>query len=103
MLAIRLPRGIEDRLDKLAKKTGRTKTYYAREAILVYLADQESIHQPPPRLAKNRKRIPLPDVGRPPAREERLSAAEIHDAVRRLGLSTPAESTRMIREDRDAR
>ena len=33
MLAIRLPSDIEERL---AKATGRTKTYYAREAILDY-------------------------------------------------------------------
>ena len=41
MLAIRLPAEIEDRLTKLAKKTGRTKTYYARQAILAYLDDLE--------------------------------------------------------------
>ena len=32
MLAIRLPQEIENRLDALAKATGRTKTYYARES-----------------------------------------------------------------------
>ncbi len=41
MLAIRLPEEIETRLDTLAKATGRTKTYYAREAILAYLEDLE--------------------------------------------------------------
>ena len=39
MLAIRLPERIEKRLEALAKKTHRTKTYYAREAILAYLDD----------------------------------------------------------------
>jgi hypothetical protein len=34
MLALRLPAEIEQRLDALAKKTGRSKSYYAREAIL---------------------------------------------------------------------
>ena len=34
MLAIRLPQSIEKRLEKLARRTGRTKTYYVREAIL---------------------------------------------------------------------
>jgi len=34
MLALRLPPEIEQRLDTLAKKTGRSKSYYAREAIL---------------------------------------------------------------------
>jgi len=41
MLAIRLPEAIEKRLDALAKATGRTKTYYAREAILEHLDDLE--------------------------------------------------------------
>ncbi len=44
MLAIRLPETIEKRLDRLAKRTGRTKTYYAREAILQYLDDLEDIY-----------------------------------------------------------
>jgi len=44
MLAIRLPDKIEKRLDRLAKRTGRTKTYYAREAILQYLDDLEDIY-----------------------------------------------------------
>jgi RHH-type rel operon transcriptional repressor/antitoxin RelB len=44
MLAIRLPANIEKRLDRLAKRTGRTKTYYAREAILKHLEDLEDIH-----------------------------------------------------------
>lgn len=44
MLAIRLPEAIEERLDHLAKRTGRTKTYYAREAILQYLDDLEDIY-----------------------------------------------------------
>ena len=37
MLAIRLPADVEERLDRLAKATGRTKTFHAREAILEYL------------------------------------------------------------------
>ena len=44
MLAIRLPSNIEKRLDRLAKRTGRTKTYYAREAILKHLEDLEDIY-----------------------------------------------------------
>jgi hypothetical protein len=47
--------------------------------------------------------IPLKEVERRVAREEMLPPANILEEVRRLGLSTPAESTRMIREDRDAR
>ena len=44
MLAIRLPEDIELRLGNLAKKTGRTKTFYAREAILEYLDDLEDLY-----------------------------------------------------------
>ena len=44
MLAIRLPDDIELRLGNLAKKTGRTKTFYAREDILEYLDDLEDLY-----------------------------------------------------------
>jgi RHH-type rel operon transcriptional repressor/antitoxin RelB len=44
MLSLRLPEDIETRLDKLAKKTGRTKTYYAREAIELHLEDMEDLY-----------------------------------------------------------
>ena len=36
---IRLPEEIESRLAALASRTGRSKTLYAREAILTYLED----------------------------------------------------------------
>ena len=41
MLAIRLPTEIEARLDELAKRTGRSKAFYVREAILQHLDDLE--------------------------------------------------------------
>ena len=44
MLAIRLPHAIEKRLECLARRTGRTKTYYAREAILKHLDDLEDLY-----------------------------------------------------------
>jgi RHH-type rel operon transcriptional repressor/antitoxin RelB len=44
MLAIRLPQSIEKRLEKLARRTGRTKTYYVREAILEHLEDIEDLY-----------------------------------------------------------
>lgn len=37
MLAIRLPEDIERRLAALAKATGRTKSYYARQAIVEHI------------------------------------------------------------------
>ena len=44
ILAIRLSAEVEARLDALAKATGRTKTYYAREAILEHLDDLEDLY-----------------------------------------------------------
>lgn len=44
MLAIRLPSEIENRLAFLAAKTGRTKTYYARKAILDLIEDMEDTY-----------------------------------------------------------
>ena len=44
MLAIRLPPDIEQRLAALAKRTGRSKTFYAREAILEKLDDLEDLY-----------------------------------------------------------
>lgn len=43
MLAIRLPEDIERRLQALAEATGRTKTFYARAAILEHLNDLEDV------------------------------------------------------------
>jgi len=44
MLAIRLKPDLEKRLAALAKKTGRTKTFYAREAIEQHLEDLEDYY-----------------------------------------------------------
>lgn len=52
MLAIRLSDDIEKRLGKLAERTGRTKTFYAREAILAYIEDMEDIYTATQRLKK---------------------------------------------------
>lgn len=67
-VSLRLPEDLSIRLDKLAKKTGRTKTYYMIEAIREQLADLEDLY-----LAEKRwsdiqsgksKTIPLEDVMR---------------------------------------
>jgi RHH-type rel operon transcriptional repressor/antitoxin RelB len=44
MLAIRLPPEVESRLDALAQSTGRTKTFYARQAIIEHLDDLEDLY-----------------------------------------------------------
>jgi len=41
MLVVRLSRDVEERLERFAKQTGRTKTDLAREAIIKRLGDLE--------------------------------------------------------------
>jgi RHH-type rel operon transcriptional repressor/antitoxin RelB len=68
MLAIRLPDKIEKRLARLAKRTGRTKTYYAREAILKHLDDLEDVYLAEKRMeaieSGRVKTIPIEEVMR---------------------------------------
>ena len=52
MLSIRLPEDVEDRLEKLADMTGRTKTYYAREALIAYIEELEDMYLAMSRLEK---------------------------------------------------
>lgn len=62
MLAIRLPPDIEQRLSALAKKTGRTKTFYAREAILQHIENLEDEYLSRDRLDNPGKRWSLEEM-----------------------------------------
>ena len=62
MLAIRIPPDIEKRLDQLAKRTGRTKSFYAREAILRHLEDLEDFHLAERRLRREGARVTLEEL-----------------------------------------
>jgi RHH-type rel operon transcriptional repressor/antitoxin RelB len=64
MLAVRLDKDLEKRLERLAEKTGRTKTYYAREAIAAHLDDLEDFYLAQERLRDFRSEdaIPLADL-----------------------------------------
>jgi len=62
MLSVRLPKNVEDRLDALANKTGRTKTFYVREAVLSHLDDLEDIYLALDRLEKPAKQWSLDDL-----------------------------------------
>ena len=73
MLALRLPEDIETRLDKLAKATGRTKSFYAREAILEHLADLEDLY-----LAEKRLKA---------VRSGKAKTYSLTDVERELGLA----------------
>lgn len=81
MLAIRLPAEIENRLEALARATGRTKTFYVREAILEHLDDLEAAYLNEPRLSdtKSEKRRPVPAA----VKKHRLDP-ETEAAVRRF-------------------
>lgn len=62
MLAIRLPEDIEKRLADLASKTGRTKTFYAKEAILEHLDEIEDKYLAINRLENPGKRWTLDEL-----------------------------------------
>lgn len=62
MLAIRLPEDIEKRLAELARKTGRTKTFYVREAILDHLDEIEDKYLAAHRLENPGKRWTLDEL-----------------------------------------
>ncbi len=64
MLALRLPKDIEDRLEKLAKKTGRTKSFYARQALLQHLEDLEDTYLAVERLDDPRTTVSLEQLER---------------------------------------
>ena len=73
MLAIRLPEEIGIRLEKLAKSTGRTKSFYAREAIIEHLADLEDLYLAEKRLAK--------------VRSGKTKTGSLNEVVAELGLA----------------
>lgn len=41
LIGIRIPKSVKDRLDVLARKTGRTRTFYIRQALFEHLDDLE--------------------------------------------------------------
>ncbi|MEX0753470.1 MAG: TraY domain-containing protein [Xanthobacteraceae bacterium] len=76
MLALRLPPEIEKRLDALAKKTGRTKSFYAREAILRQIEDIEDDYVARRRLARGGPRVTLERLERQIASDTKKKKAK---------------------------
>lgn len=64
MLALRLPAEIEKRLEDLARKTGRTKSFYAREAIIEHIADLEDAYLAESRIRDDAEFVDFEDVVR---------------------------------------
>lgn len=62
MLAIRISHDVENRLQQLALRTGRTKTYYVREALLRFIEDMEDEYLALSRLETPTKRWTLEEL-----------------------------------------
>jgi RHH-type rel operon transcriptional repressor/antitoxin RelB len=62
MIGVRLPEEIEKRLELLAQRTGRTKTYYAREAILRYIEEMEDTYIAIERLEQPGRRLTMEEA-----------------------------------------
>jgi RHH-type rel operon transcriptional repressor/antitoxin RelB len=64
--SLRLPHEIEERLEKLAAMTGRTKAFYIMEAIFEHLDDMEDVYIAEKRLEDIKlgrtKTLPLKEV-----------------------------------------
>ena len=70
--AVRLPDEINQRLAALAKRTGRTMSYYMREAIVEHLEDMEDVYLAEQALAE--------------IRAGRVATISSNEMSRRLGL-----------------
>jgi RHH-type rel operon transcriptional repressor/antitoxin RelB len=62
MLTLRLPARMEERLNRLSRRTGRPKAYYAKRAIQEFLDEQEDYLIAIARLEDNLPPIPLAEV-----------------------------------------
>ena len=62
MIAIRLSTQLEDRLNNLALKTGRTKSFYVRQAIEEHLEELEDAYLAEERYNTMTKTIPLSEL-----------------------------------------
>jgi len=72
--SIRLPHEIEERLEKLSLQTGRSKSFYVKEAILDHLDDIEDIY-----LAEKR----LEDI-----RAGRTQTIHLQEVMKRYGMDS---------------
>ena len=64
MLTVRLPATLEKRLERLARRTGRTKSFYVKRALARFLDDEEDYLIVVARLEDERPSIPLGEVRR---------------------------------------
>ena len=62
MLAVRVPDSVEKRLDKLAKLTGRPKSFYVRQALTAHLDEIEDTYTALYRLENPSRRWTLEEL-----------------------------------------
>jgi RHH-type rel operon transcriptional repressor/antitoxin RelB len=96
MLAVRLTDDIERRLDRLAERTGRTRTFYARAAIEAHLDDLEDFY-----LAEDRMRdfragdaVPLSALKAALGLDDRVPARRPTTAMHRNNRRRPSRWSR---------
>jgi RHH-type rel operon transcriptional repressor/antitoxin RelB len=70
MIAVRLPESLEKKLDELAARTNRTKSYYLRKALEEYLEDEADYLLAIERMQRDNPRISLDEM------EKRLGLAD---------------------------
>jgi len=71
MLAVRIPSTLENRLNKLAKLTGRPKSFYVRQAITAHLDEVEDTYTALYRLENPARRWTLDELERGLDRQDR--------------------------------
>jgi RHH-type rel operon transcriptional repressor/antitoxin RelB len=64
VVGVRLEPELEERLERLAKETGRTKSYYAKEAIRQYVEDREDYLLGIAALEKHKRTVSLEELER---------------------------------------
>ena len=62
MLTLRVPASLDKRLEKLARRTGRSKSFYAKRALAEFLEEQEDYLIALSRLEDDLPSIPLSEV-----------------------------------------
>ncbi len=62
MLAVRLDAETEKQLEDLARETGRSKSYYVKQALSEFLADRSDYLQALAILERNEPRTPIAQV-----------------------------------------
>lgn len=64
MTAVKLPKEVDERLARLARRTGRTKAHYVRTALAEWLEENEDYLLALDRLEKDKERFTLEQLER---------------------------------------